>query len=179
MSDLQLTWTERELLADHDVAEPLVAGGVRCHGGFDADGAYVSPRTRNRVPAIEAWQQSHREQFGTELLDAPLELWPEVYPNVAQSKYLLREGVREPTISTLTRIGTVEGFGVDDPRGARSTTCSRTSTSASPAPRSRTCSAGCSRRTRATKPAGRTKAATSRCGSRRATSRSSTRSPRT
>ena len=111
MAGAQLTWTERELLADHDIAEPLVAGGVRCHGGFDADGAYVSPRTRNRVPAIAAWQESHREQFGTEILDAPLELWPEVFPNVAQSKYLLREGVREPTISALTRIGTVEGFG--------------------------------------------------------------------
>lgn len=111
MSDLQLTWTERELLADDAVAEPLVAGGVRCHGGFDADGEYVSPRTRNRVPAIRAWQESHRNEFGTEIIDAPLELWPEVFPNVAQSKYLLREGVREPTISALTRIGTVEGFG--------------------------------------------------------------------
>jgi hypothetical protein len=111
MVDIQLTWTESELLAGHDVVEPLVAGGVRCHGGFDADGDYVSPRTRNRVPAIQAWQRSHREQFGTEILDAPLELWPEVFPNVAQSKYLIREGVREPTISALTRIGTVEGFG--------------------------------------------------------------------
>jgi len=111
MTGLQLTFTERELLAGHEVAEPLVAGGVRCHGGFDADGRYVSPRTRNRLPAIAAWQQSHREQFGTEILDAPIELWPEVYPSVAQSKFLLREGVREPTISSLTRIGTVEGFG--------------------------------------------------------------------
>jgi hypothetical protein len=49
--------------------------------------------------------------FGSEILDAPIELWPEVFPNVAQTKYLLRAGVREPTISALTRIGTVEGFG--------------------------------------------------------------------
>ena len=42
------------------VAEPLIAGGVRCHGGFDDDGTYVSPRTRFRVPAIEAWQEQHR-----------------------------------------------------------------------------------------------------------------------
>ena len=88
-----------------------IASGVRCHGGYTDDGAYVSPRTKYRVPAIDAWQQSHREQFGTEILDAPLELWPEPFPNVAQSKYLLREGVREPTITSLTRIGTVEGFG--------------------------------------------------------------------
>jgi hypothetical protein len=111
MTGLQLTFSERELLAGPDVVEPLVAGGVRCHGGFDAAGRYVSPRTRNRLPAIAAWQQAHREQFGTEILDAPIELWPDVYPSVAQSKYLLREGVRQPTISSLTRIGTVEGFG--------------------------------------------------------------------
>ncbi len=111
MPDLQVRWSEDELLASHETVEPLIAGGVRCHGGFDEAGQYVSPRTRHRVPAIEAWQQSHREQFGTEILDAPLDLWPEVFPSVAQSKYLLREGVREPTISALTRIGTVEGFG--------------------------------------------------------------------
>jgi hypothetical protein len=111
MVDIQLSWTEPELLAEHDIAEPLIAGGVRCHGGFDERGEYVSPRTRHRLAAIEAWQRSHRREFGTEILDAPLELWPEVFPNVAQSKYLLREGVRAPTISALTRIGTVEGFG--------------------------------------------------------------------
>ncbi|MDQ1511920.1 MAG: hypothetical protein QOG50_3764 [Actinomycetota bacterium] len=111
MTELPLTWTESELLAGHDVVEPLIAGGVRCHGGFAADGSYVSPRTKNRVPAIGAWQQSHREQFGTEILHAPIELWPEVFPSVAQTKYLLREGVSAPTISSLTRIGTVEGFG--------------------------------------------------------------------
>jgi hypothetical protein len=111
MAELPLTWTASELLADDEVAEPLIAGGVRCHGGFAADGEYVSPRTKNRVPAIRAWQQSHRRQFGTEILDAPIDLWPEVFPSVAQTKYLLREGVSAPTISSLTRIGTVEGFG--------------------------------------------------------------------
>jgi hypothetical protein len=111
MANLLLTWRERELLATDDVAEPLIARGVRCHGGFTSDGVYVSPRTRHRVPAIEAWQQSHRELFGSDILAAPLELWPEPFPSVAQSKYLLRHGVREPTITSLTRIGTVEGFG--------------------------------------------------------------------
>ena len=108
---MSLSWTENELLADHEVVEPLVAGGIRCHGGFAADGSYVSPRTKNRLPAIAAWQQSHREQFATEILDAPIELWPEVFPSVAQTKYLLREGVAAPTIASLTRIGPVEGFG--------------------------------------------------------------------
>ncbi len=106
-----MTWSEAELLANDEVAEPLVAGGVRCHGGFASNGAYLSPRTKYRVPATKAWQQSHREAFGTDILDAPIELWPEVFPNVAQTKFLLRAGVTEPTIGALTRIGTVEGFG--------------------------------------------------------------------
>jgi hypothetical protein len=111
MTTLQTEWTEEELLTSHPTTEPLIAGGVHCHGGFDADGAYVSPRTKNRWPAIDGWKEQRAEQFGTELLDIPLDRWPENYPNVPQAKYLLSEGVREAVISTLTRIGTVEGFG--------------------------------------------------------------------
>ena len=111
MTTAQLQWTEEELLATHPVAEPLVAGGVRCHGGFADDGTYISPRTRNRWPAIEAWKEHRSEQFGTPLLDIQLDAWPEHYPNVAQTKYLISEGIPEPLIAILTRIGTVEGFG--------------------------------------------------------------------
>ena len=46
----QVDFTERELLASPDYAEPLVVRGVRCHGGFGDDGEYVSPRTLNRSP---------------------------------------------------------------------------------------------------------------------------------
>ena len=111
MGTEQLTFTEAELLATHDVTEPLIAGGILCHGGFDADGHYVSPRTKHRAPAIAAWQDAHRERFGTELLDVALETWPEHYPNVAQARYLLSEGIGDLLALTLTRIGTVEGFG--------------------------------------------------------------------
>lgn len=123
MSDQQVEWTQEELLADHPIEAPLVAGGRVCHGGFDSDGDYVSPRTRHRNAAIDSWQRAHRESFGTELLDVPLATWPESYPNVAQAKFLLAEGVREPIVTLLTRIGTVEGFGamiryaaLDDPQ---------------------------------------------------------------
>ncbi|MHB8466404.1 MAG: hypothetical protein ACYDH6_16280 [Acidimicrobiales bacterium] len=105
------TFTEHELLENHDYEAPLIVGGVRCHGGFDASGTYVSPRTRNRVPAITSWQDQHRSQFGTDLLAMPLETWPPHYPNVAQAKFLIGNGVSAPIVSTLTRIGTVEGFG--------------------------------------------------------------------
>ena len=113
MTTEQVTFTEAELLRTHDVAEPLIAGGVRCHGGFTDDGTYVSPRTKHRVPAIEAWQARHRATFGTEILYVPLETWPENFPNVEQARQLLRSGVPEPLIATLTRIGTVEGFGAN------------------------------------------------------------------
>jgi hypothetical protein len=111
MTTEQVEFTEAELLADHHIAEPLIANGVRCHGGFDDDGAYVSPRTANRWPAIHAREAQRVEQFGTPVLDVPLETWPQSFPSIEQSKFLLRHGIAEPTISALTRIGTVEGFG--------------------------------------------------------------------
>jgi hypothetical protein len=107
----QLEYTEGELLASHHYAEPLFAAGLRCHGGFDEAGNYVSPRTFHRRPAIAAWEAQRSADFGTPLLDIPLERWPESFPNVAQTKLLLRHGVAEPTVASLTRIGTVEGFG--------------------------------------------------------------------
>ena len=113
MTTLQTEFTTEELLASHPGTEPLVAGGQRCHGGFADDGSYVPPRTRFRVPAIEAWREHHRETFGTEVIDVPLETWPVHFPNIEQARYLIQQGVREPLIATLTRIGTVEGYGAN------------------------------------------------------------------
>ena len=111
MTTLQTEFSESELLADHEIAEPLIAQGVRCHGGFDGEGNYLSPRTKYRVPAIKAWEEQRVEQFGTPSIDVPLDTWPENFPNVEQSKLLIRRGAPEPVITALTRIGTVEGFG--------------------------------------------------------------------
>ena len=113
MTTDQVSFTEAELLLDHEMAEPLIEGGVRCHGGFDDDGTYVSPRTKFRVPAIHAWQVQNAETFGTETLPVPLDTWPGHVPNVAQARHLITAGVPEPLIATLTRIGTVEGFGAN------------------------------------------------------------------
>lgn len=107
----QVEFSEHELLQSHPYEEPLVAGGVACHGGFDGDGTYISPRTLHRAPAIEAWQAQHRERSATPLFHLPLDTWPAHYPNVAQAKHLIASGAPEPIIATLTRIGTVEGFG--------------------------------------------------------------------
>jgi hypothetical protein len=107
----QLEFTEAEILADHHFVEPLIAHGVRCHGGFDEDGTYVSPRTKHRAPAIEAWEANRRKLAGTDPVTLPLDTWPQNFPNIEQSKFLIGKGIPEPTISALTRIGTVEGFG--------------------------------------------------------------------
>jgi hypothetical protein len=107
----QLEYSREELLADPPYVEPLRVAGLTCHGGFLEDGSYASPRTLGRVPAIAAWQAQHHQTFGADLLHAPLETWPGAYPNLAQARLLLAEGVRDPIVASLTRIGTVEGFG--------------------------------------------------------------------
>jgi hypothetical protein len=105
----QLAYAPEELLASVAYDEPLIAGGVRCHGGF-VGGRYVSPRTAGRVPAIAAWQ-ARLAAAGHALVDVPAALIPPHYPNAGQAKLLLREGVREPLTRTLTTIAIIEGFG--------------------------------------------------------------------
>jgi hypothetical protein len=113
METAQVEYSEEELLADIEITEPLIAGGVRCHGGFDEEGRYVSPRTKFRLPAIDAWGDLNCQRFSTELIDARLELWEKSFPNVEQARFLIRAGVPEPLMATLTRIGTVEGYGAN------------------------------------------------------------------
>jgi hypothetical protein len=113
MVTAQVEFTEAELLADPPLSEPLFAAGRRCHGGFDEAGRYRSPRTRFRTAAISAWSTQHCERFGSELIDVPLERWAKTFPNVEQAKFLIRRGVPEPLMATLTRIGTVEGYGAN------------------------------------------------------------------
>jgi hypothetical protein len=109
-ADAPLVWSREELLQSAAYAEPLLAGGVRCHGGFGADGGYRSPRTLHRGPAIRAWQaQLARE--GAELIEIDRRGMPPQYPNVAQATLLLQHGVRTPVVRTLTIISIVEGFG--------------------------------------------------------------------
>jgi hypothetical protein len=109
-SDLPLTFRPEQLLESGTYAEPLIAGGVRCHGGFTDDGRYRSPRTIHRAPAIRAWQ-AQLARDGHELLVIDNALMPPQYPNVEQAKLLLREGVRDPVVRRLTIVAIVEGFG--------------------------------------------------------------------
>jgi hypothetical protein len=106
----RLTYTRDEILASGDYDAPLIAGGVRCHGGFDQSGRYRSPRTVHRAPAIASWQ-ARLARENAPLIEIPSALMPPQYPNVAQATLLLKHGVRDPIVRALTIISIVEGFG--------------------------------------------------------------------
>jgi hypothetical protein len=97
-------------LHDGEYAEPLFAGGVLCHGGFDKDGHYRSPRTLHRDPAVHAWQNKLR-RTGQPLIELADALTPPQYPSVEQARLLLKQGVQEPIVRALTVISILEGFG--------------------------------------------------------------------
>ena len=65
----KLVYGEAELMAEHSYARPQTEAGYRLHGGFDDDGAYISPRTLNRWPAVRAWQAALAAR-GLPLIDA-------------------------------------------------------------------------------------------------------------
>ncbi|MFP6623026.1 MAG: hypothetical protein VCC20_06080, partial [Myxococcota bacterium] len=88
-TEVRTVYTTEEILSSQAYEEPLIANGVRCHGGFDGDGQYRSPRTLHRAPAIHAWQgQLLRD--GHDLIEISSALMPPQYPNAEQAKLLLR-----------------------------------------------------------------------------------------
>src|ERR1700723_3124691 len=107
----RLKFSTDEILANVDTREPLIVKGVKCHGGFCADGIFWWPRTAHRVPAIKAWQEQHVATSGTALFEIPADTVSPQVPNVAQVKFLLRSGVREPMVRWLSEIAIVEGVG--------------------------------------------------------------------
>lgn len=107
----RLRYSRDELIASHDFARPHEAGGYRLHGGFDAAGAYVSPRVRNRWPAVEAWSAA-LEARGWPLLDATTSLLKlPNYPNVEQERLLLQAGLGQGFWNSLTVTGVIEARG--------------------------------------------------------------------
>jgi hypothetical protein len=107
----RLDFSFDELLENPTYDTNLVVKGRRCHGGFDKDGNYHSPRTVWRVPAIRAWQEQHLATSPYPLVEIPADVVPPYFPNVAQAAFLVKNGVREPLVRILTEIAIVEGFG--------------------------------------------------------------------
>lgn len=107
----KLTYTRDELMADHDYAQLQVEAGYRLHGGFDADGNYISPRTLNRWPAVQAWQGELKRR-GADVIDASTRLLKRgPYPTVEQQKFLLGRGFGETLWNSLTITGVIEARG--------------------------------------------------------------------
>ena len=107
----QLVYTREELCRSHDYARPQVVDGHELHGGFDADDNYVPPRALGREPAIAAWTDALRSRGG-ELLAADSSLLGGIrYPNEAQQKLLLQEGLGQTFWNNLTITGMIEGRG--------------------------------------------------------------------
>ena len=107
----QLVYTEEALWRSHDYARPQVVSGHRLHGGFDADGRYVPPRALVRGPAIEAWTEALRARGG-DLMPADASLLSGLrYPNEAQQKLLIHEGLGQTFWNMLTITGLIEGRG--------------------------------------------------------------------
>jgi hypothetical protein len=64
-----LRFSQEQLMESDTFAQPHLVAGYRLHGGFDSEGAYVSPRVRWRWPAVSAWAQ-HLRGRGWPLIDA-------------------------------------------------------------------------------------------------------------
>lgn len=110
---MSLTYTRDQLLADPPFAQRLRHGGRLLHGGLDADGTYLPPRSAHRLAAIAGWRaQLAAAGHPTEVLG--VEVIPEdFFPSEEQAKLLLRSGARGAMARILTLIGVVEGFGND------------------------------------------------------------------
>ncbi|MDE0039649.1 MAG: hypothetical protein OXU77_19145 [Gammaproteobacteria bacterium] len=111
MTGRQLRFGESELLSDHEFATPHRIGDQRLHGGFDANGAYIPPRSKGRREALDNWTAELRERGGDLLeADSSLLTGPRV-PNYAQQCLLIENGVTRPFWNGLTITGKIEGRG--------------------------------------------------------------------
>jgi hypothetical protein len=108
---MKLIYSSDEILADTPYERTNLYGTQRLHGGFDATGTYISPRTLGRWPAIRAWRD-HLLAAGDELIDASTQvLRAPHYPSTAQMKLLLQNDITLPLWNSLTTIGIIEGRG--------------------------------------------------------------------
>jgi hypothetical protein len=107
----KLVWTRDEILADHPYAKPQIEAGYRLHGGFDAHGKYISPRTLNRWPAIEAWSEALKHR-GHGLVDSSQQLMVRgSFPNTEQQSFLLVNGLGRTLWDSLSVTGVIEARG--------------------------------------------------------------------
>ena len=107
----RVIFSKDELEAECDYAVPHIECGQKLHGGFDADGNYVSPRTKYRWEAVNAWTDQLKAK-NVEVIEATTALLTEPnFPNIEQQIFLLRNGVEQPFWDSLTITGLIEARG--------------------------------------------------------------------
>jgi hypothetical protein len=106
-----LTYPEADLMRSHEGTTPHLINGQRLHGGFDAQGRYIPPRTLVRGPALEAWTEALRARGGDILSDTASLLDGLRYPTARQMKFLIQQGLGQSFWNMLTIIGKIEGKG--------------------------------------------------------------------
>jgi hypothetical protein len=97
-----------DLMSNHAYATPYIVGGRKMHGGFDAQGRYLPPRSLVRQPALEAWAQALLQRGGSMFDVDPTLLTGTKIPNLAQQRFLLAHGVYDLFWAQLTQLATLE-----------------------------------------------------------------------
>ncbi|GJM38794.1 MAG: hypothetical protein DHS20C19_21610 [Acidimicrobiales bacterium] len=106
-----MTYTEAELVTDHEYAQDHVVLGERLHGGFLADGSYQPPRALVREVALDAWETALHERGGAPF-GATADLLEGLrMPTAEQQLVLLRNGLGQSFWNSLTIIGKIEARG--------------------------------------------------------------------
>lgn len=109
---MRLVYEPEELLRDPVFAAGHAVAGRRLHGGFDAAGRYLPPRSAVRPEAVRAWQARLAERgFPLLAADPATLLRAGPYPTPAQQTLLLRHGLGQTLWNTLTITGLVEARG--------------------------------------------------------------------
>ncbi len=107
----RLRYSRDDLMASDAYTAPHQMAGYRLHGGFDASGAYVSPRVLHRWPAVRAWAGA-LQQRNWSLIDATTSLLKlPNYPTADQQRLLLRHGFGRSLWNSLTVTGVIEARG--------------------------------------------------------------------
>lgn len=109
----RLHYSYEEIMMDHDYVERIRHDGRLFHGGLDAAGRYVPPRSRHRLNAIAAWRERLQQRKQAAEVVQLGDVDRVFFPNVQQAKLLLRSGARDALTRILTLIGVTEGFGND------------------------------------------------------------------
>jgi len=109
----RLQYAKEEILAEPGYASRNRYEGRDFHGGFDAAGKYMPPRSLHRPQAIAAWTSVIAAAGEPTEVVRMSEVDRVFFPSVGQAKLLLRSGARDAMTRMLTLIGVTEGFGND------------------------------------------------------------------